>query len=263
MPFRLEFHVQTDVGIQRQRNEDAFMVAESLGLTVVADGMGGHAGGNIAAQLATKEILESFVEAFECETPPTPEAAKIREPGNRVEDGEFLRRAISRANEAVYTKGNLHEELRDMGTTIVAAWFRGEYIVIGSVGDSRIYRLRNGEFTQITTDHSWVGELLRRNLITEDEAISHPLKNIITRALGMDGKVSVDIIVNDLEAGDLYIMCTDGLTDCVEDREIRTMLNDNLPDLGKANETLVNAANDAAGADNVTIALVRVAGEAD
>lgn len=248
MPFRFEFHVKTDVGTQRTRNEDSYLIASEFALSVVADGMGGHVGGDIASDLATSTIREHFDTEFE----------RNRKKSNRRRDGDFLRKAISLANHRVYTEGSTNDELRDMGTTIVVAWFREDYVVAGSVGDSRIYRIRDHKITQVSVDHSWVGELRRRRLISDEEAQHHPLKNIITRALGMDKKVVVDIFLEDLKAGDIYLLCTDGLTDFVEDSRIRDIIEDNRDDLSRACEKLIEMANFIAGADNTTIAITEV-----
>ena len=253
MAFRVEFHAKTDVGTQRTRNEDSYLIAGDFGLNVVADGMGGHLGGDIASDLATSTIRSHFQDGWE----------KANRRASRRRDSDFLRKAIAAANLAVFEKGNANEDLRDMGTTVVAAWFRHRYVVAGSVGDSRIYRLRGDVFSQITIDHSWVGELRRRRLISEEEAAHHPLKNIITRALGMDRKVNVDIFLEDLQDGDIYILCTDGLTDFVDDARIAEIMIRHREDFTAACNKLIELANFMAGADNITVGLCRVVEVAD
>ena len=247
MPFRFEFHVKTDVGTQRTRNEDSYLIHEPFALQVVADGMGGHVGGDVASDLATQTILRSFERNVSVGAKP-----------HRRKDGDLLKRAIQEANAEVFTEGSNDPDLRDMGTTVVVAWFRDEFVVLGSVGDSRIYRLRKGAFEQLTTDHSWVGELMRRRLISPDEAAHHPLKNIITRALGMDKKVNIDIHHEDLQEEDLFLLCTDGLTDFVDEPQIAEVLEAHRTDLPAACDVLVEMANTAAGADNVTVGIARV-----
>ncbi|MGE3852221.1 MAG: Stp1/IreP family PP2C-type Ser/Thr phosphatase [Planctomycetota bacterium] len=236
------------MGTQRTRNEDSYLIAGDYALNVVADGMGGHLGGDIASNLATATIKQHFHDGFE----------KANRRSSRRRDSDFLRKAIAAANVAVFDKGNANEDLRDMGTTIVAAWFRHNYVVAGSVGDSRIYRLRGDVFSQVTIDHSWVGELRRRRLISEEEAAHHPLKNIITRALGMDRKVNVDIFLEDLQDGDVYILCTDGLTDFVDDSRIADIMKRHREDFQTACDKLIELANFMAGADNITVGLCRV-----
>lgn len=250
MPFRVEFHVKTDVGIQRSRNEDSYLVDNEHRLCVVADGMGGHLGGDIASELATTTLREFFHIELTGNAKPRKQ--------NPKSDSDLLKRAIGLANTNVFEQGNTNEHLRDMGTTLVAAWFREDHVIYASVGDSRIYRLRDDELKQVSVDHSWVGELLRRRLITEVEAANHPLKNIITRALGMDRKVVVDTFIDEIEADDLYLLCTDGLTDFVDDNRLREMLVEHGGDLKLCAEKLIDLANFIAGADNTTVGLARV-----
>ncbi|MBI4567593.1 MAG: Stp1/IreP family PP2C-type Ser/Thr phosphatase [Planctomycetes bacterium] len=240
---------KTDVGQRREKNEDNFLVRQDRGLCVVTDGMGGHLAGEIASSIAVRTI-EDLCEQWPGESPAALEARQRA-------DTEFLLNAISRANFQIYTKGASHEELREMGTTIVAGVFRDRYAVIASVGDSRVYRWRRGRLTQLTDDHSWVGELLQKKLLSREEAMYHPLKNIITRALGMAEEVAIDYRVIDLESADIFLFCTDGLTDLVTDDELTDILASDLPLTEKADE-LVNTANDAGGFDNITVGLVGV-----
>jgi protein phosphatase len=235
----------TDVGLQRKNNEDARATLEEAGLCVVADGMGGHLGGEIASGIAIDAMTEGF---------------KSRGKGAHDErrDAELLTRCIKAANKEIYKRGNADAALKNMGTTIVAAVFDQDYIVTANVGDSRIYRLRDGKLSQITEDHSWVGELRKKNLISEEDARSHPLKNIITRALGMEPSVEVDVRWDKVKAGDLYLLCTDGLTDLVPDTEILSQLMTNGATMEAVAGTLIESANSAGGTDNITLALCQV-----
>lgn len=235
----------TDVGLQRKNNEDSCSVLEDAGLCVVADGMGGHLGGEIASNIAISSIIEAFRDGTGDER-------------NERKDSQLLTRSIKSANKEIYRRGNSDSSLKNMGTTIVAAVLHGSYIVTANVGDSRIYRLRDGKFQQLTEDHSWVGELRKKNLISEEDARSHPLKNIITRALGMEPSVEVDIKWEKAQSGDLYLLCTDGLTDLVPDAEILKVLRDKGDELDDLAATLINEANSAGGTDNVTVGLCRV-----
>lgn len=253
MGFRVEFRVKTDVGIQRSRNEDSYFTSEDYRLMVVADGMGGHLGGDIASRLSTTILQEVF---------DTELADHRTRKQSRKRDGDFLKKAIQKANTVVFNKGNTEDHLQDMGTTVVATWFRQNYLVIASVGDSRVYRIRDGVMTQLTIDHSWVGELLRRKLITQADALNHPLKNIITRALGMDKKVSVDIAFDEMRSGDRYLACTDGLTDFVDDERILDIINET-DDMDEICERLIEIANFIAGADNITVGIARVTRDDD
>jgi protein phosphatase len=172
---------------------------------------------------------------------------------------ELLHQGIQQANLSVFQRGNSDANLQDMGTTIAATLFRQDYVIWAHVGDSRIYRLRDGALTQITFDHSWVGELQRRNLITKEEAMQHPLKNIITRALGMERSVNVDISSDAVARGDVYLLCSDGLTDLVEDDEIETVLIENGDTPKTAAERLIDLANSRGGLDNITVGIAHVA----
>ncbi len=235
----------TDVGLQRKNNEDACAAQEEAGLCVVADGMGGHLGGEIASGIAIEAVTDGF---------------KDRNRGTHDErkDADLLGKCIKAANKEIYKRGNADVALKNMGTTIVAAVFDQDYIVTANVGDSRIYRLRDGKLFQMTEDHSWVGELRKKNLISEDDARSHPLKNIITRALGMEPSVEVDVRWDKVKSGDCYLLCTDGLTDLVPDTEILQLLHQNGASLEAVAQQLIEQANNGGGSDNITVGLCRV-----
>jgi len=234
----------SDVGLQRKNNEDSCALVEEAGLCVVADGMGGHLGGEIASNIAIESVTEAFRDR------PT-------NGQDERKDAELLTKCIKSANKEIYRRGNADAALKNMGTTIVAAVLSGGYIVTANVGDSRIYRVRDKKLEQITEDHSWVGELRKKNLISEEDARAHPLKNIITRALGMEPTVEVDVKWEKAKAGDLYLLCTDGLTDLIPDGEINEKIlaaGDNLESMA---QTLVDAANAAGGTDNITLGLCK------
>ncbi len=249
MGFEFSFYVKTDIGIQRSRNEDHFGVNDEYNLCLVADGMGGHLGGDIAAKLAIDTIFDFFISTVE---------SNSKSKYNFEQDKDNVVKALQTANIKVYTQGNTNQNLRDMGTTIVGTWMRDDYAVLASVGDSRIYMLREGKFNQLTNDHSWVAELVSKNLLPTEEAANHPLKNIITRAIGIEKKVSVDTFRQKLNNGDIYLLCTDGLTDYVEDFRIKGILEDNIDNLEVAIQKMIKLANFIAGADNITIAIVKV-----
>jgi PPM family protein phosphatase len=235
----------TDVGLQRKNNEDACTTVEDVGLCIVADGMGGHLGGEIASNIAIEAMTEAFQD----------------HPRGEIDErqvAELLTTSIKGANKEIYRRGNADIALKNMGTTVVAAVFNGKTIVTACVGDSRIYRLRDSKLEQITEDHSWVGELRKKNLISEADARSHPLKNIITRALGMEPGVEVDVKWDKIEPGDIYLLCTDGLTDLVTDSDIKARLNNPGADLDTLAKSLIELANDAGGTDNITIGICQV-----
>jgi serine/threonine protein phosphatase PrpC len=242
---RPEIVAATDVGLQRSNNEDAFAVVDAVGLCVVADGMGGHLGGEVAASIVIRVLEEEFANHPLNGEPPPEIATRLAE-------------AVKRANLEIYTRGCADTRLRNMGTTVVAALLHQGQLVFASVGDSRIYRLRDSKIEQLTEDHSWVGELRKRNLISSEDARHHPLRNIITRALGMEDSVAVDTSVVPVKPGDIYILCTDGLTDLVEDAAIARIAQQDLDDLQAVITRLVSAANALGGIDNITVGLYRV-----
>src|ERR671917_1562893 len=220
----------TDVGRQREANEDTFVI--DVPLFAVADGMGGAQAGEIASQMA-KEVLES-----RDEDAGTPE--------------ERLIRMIRLANRRIYEKARDDEGRHGMGTTATAAILEGRAVTVGHVGDSRAYRLRDGSLEQLTHDHSLVSELVRSGQLTPEAAENHPQRSIITRALGPEADVEVDAHSHAARDGDVYLLCSDGLTGMVSDREISTHLR-NAGSLREAAETLVRAANQAGGKDNITL----------
>lgn len=242
-----EIVAASDVGLQRSSNEDAFLVLEDRNLCVVADGMGGHLGGEVASHMVTSILSEEFSRNGHVGAETTPAAI-----------GEVLAGCICQANSQIYQRGNSDARLRNMGTTVVATLLHNDHIVFASVGDSRIYRVREGKLTQISEDHSWVGELLKKNLISEEDARHHPLRNIITRALGMEDTVDVDVDVEETCPGDVYLLCTDGLTDLVDDAEILKLVTTHQHDLDLLANALLDAANAQGGADNITVGLCRI-----
>ncbi|MHC4841253.1 MAG: Stp1/IreP family PP2C-type Ser/Thr phosphatase [Planctomycetota bacterium] len=242
----VRMHTATDVGLQRKNNEDACITVDSAGLCVVADGMGGHLGGEIASKLAIETVADPFSE-------------RANGSSDERKDAQLLSKCIQAANREIFRRGNSDPALKNMGTTVVATVFDKDYIVTANVGDSRIYRFRDSKLEQITEDHSWVGELRKKNLISEEDARSHPLKNIITRALGMEAGVEVDVKWDKILAGDLYLLCTDGLTDLITDGEILGCVTSGDGNLEQIAASLIDAANRAGGSDNITVGLCKVA----
>jgi protein phosphatase len=240
----VKMHTATDVGLQRKNNEDSCAIVDESGLCVVADGMGGHLGGEIASNIAIETVTEAF-------------KARGRE-GDERKDAELLTKCIKNANKEIYRRGNADPALKNMGTTIVAVALGRDYVVTANVGDSRIYRLRGGELAQISEDHSWVGELRKKNLISEEDARSHPLKNIITRALGMEPGVEVDVKWDKIKTGDIYLLCSDGLTDLVTDGEILKVMVKHGHNLEAMAAELIEQANAGGGTDNITVGLCLV-----
>jgi protein phosphatase len=229
----------TDAGRKRRRNEDSFV--HDPPLFAVADGMGGAQAGEVASRLAAAAFRE-FHEADELD--PEARVAAI----------------IQEANRRIYERARSDAQASGMGTTITAALVAEDGVAVGHVGDSRAYRLRNGQLEQLTEDHSLVADLVRSGRLTPDEADSHPQRSVITRALGTDPHVDVDTFTADAQAGDVFLLCSDGLTTMVGDEEITETVAQ-ASSLEQATKALVRAANKAGGEDNVTVVLFRLEGE--
>ena len=224
----------THRGNVRPINEDSFLMPENDGLVLVADGMGGHLAGEVASRMAIEAVQRM--------------ARENERPGIAA-----LREAVACAHETILAHAQDHIECAGMGTTLSVLWLGENYAYIAHVGDSRIYRLREGSLTQITQDHSLVEELVRAGLITREQARTHPRRNIITRALGTHGENEPDLLVTDVQDGDVFLLCTDGLTGMVPDDEIERTLRD--CGIEAAADRLLALALDAGGRDNVTLIL--------
>lgn len=225
---------RTDVGKVRANNQDAPIVSEKLRLYGVADGMGGHKGGEVASTSARDDLL--------------------RELEGKTPSVAALSGAIEEVNRQIYHQQEHDDALTGMGTTLSVLWMSDNFVYIGHVGDSRVYLLRDGEFKQMTLDHSLVEQLVREGVLTEEEAQNHPMRNIITRAIGTDESVEVDVVVEERRKGALWLACSDGLHGLVDDRQMRDALRQYAPE--KAADVLLKAALDAGGRDNVTLVIV-------
>jgi protein phosphatase len=237
---KLSAAARSDVGMRRTANEDAFAIAPALGLYLVADGMGGHVAGQIASRLAA----ESTVEALQ----------KVAERSATLT--EKLRYCVAAANHQVHATARAKPELAGMGTTLVALLAGGGRLALAHVGDSRAYLVRGGRIRQLTDDHSLVAELVRRREISPDDAQGHPHRHVLTRALGVRRSVDADLAELTPAAGDVIVLCSDGLTTHVQDPEIAALVAAEA-DLDAACARLVGLANARGGDDNVTVALVR------
>ena len=226
--------LRTDIGKLRKQNEDAAWFDEARAVFAVADGMGGHLAGEVASRMAIEAVQRM--------------ARENERPGIAA-----LREAVACAHETILAHAQDHIECAGMGTTLSVLWLGENYAYIAHVGDSRIYRLREGSLTQITQDHSLVEELVRAGLITREQARTHPRRNIITRALGTHGENEPDLLVTDVQDGDVFLLCTDGLTGMVPDDEIERTLRD--CGIEAAADRLLVLALDAGGRDNVTLIL--------
>jgi len=247
-----KFCTQTDPGKTRENNEDAVMFDESTGLGVLADGMGGYNAGEVASGMAT-QLINSEMARWLAETGRQAGAKDIR---------RALEICVDNANLAIFNAANHNAQYAGMGTTLVVGVFQGENLLIGHIGDSRCYRMRHAELVQITKDHSLLQEQIDAGLLTPEQAQTSLNKNLVTRALGVDDSVMLEINAHMVEPGDLYLMCSDGLSDMVKDAEIAEILE--MPiSLEQRAEGLIDAANARGGRDNITVLLVQAELEAE
>lgn len=247
-----EFGARTDVGRARENNEDSFRVAFEIGLFVLSDGMGGQSSGEVASRLAVETVLSHCHEASLKPSLALAGAALegISEAGNR------LASAIRLANSAVYQASQEDSHLRGMGATLVAVMLSEERVSIAHAGDSRVYRLRNGELDRLTQDHSFIEEQVRRGLMTSQEASSSTLQNVLMRAVGVEPEIEVEVNEELFAESDVLLLCSDGLTKEVSDAQIARVLAE-VEDPEAAAEQLVDLANEAGGSDNVTVIVLR------
>jgi PPM family protein phosphatase len=250
---KIRSEARSDVGRKRKGNEDSLALDEELQLYVVADGMGGHAAGEVASRVAVEAIVE-FVKL-------TGGNEEITWPFGLDEtisyDGNRLKTAIRHANRRVLETTRERSELEGMATTVAAVLVDGDVANIAHVGDSRIYLWSGGEFRLLTSDHSWINEQVQSGVISAEQARSHPLRNVVTRALGGRSELVVDVQSRQMAAGDVLLLCSDGLTTMVPDPDIARILAASNGDLESAAQALVDAANERGGEDNITVLLVR------
>jgi PPM family protein phosphatase len=245
----LEYFSATDMGRARNNNEDSVAMYEPASLVVLADGMGGYNAGEVASNMATSFIKSEL-------------GRWLEEAAGNASDGD-VRRAmdicVDNANRAIFNASNSNPECAGMGTTLVVGVFRDNRLLMGHVGDSRAYRYRAERLTQITHDHSLLQEQIDAGLITPEQAAFSANKNLVTRAVGVEDTVLLETHLHDVLVGDLYLLCSDGLSDMLSDEHIAQVLqsHDSLPDWGRA---LIDAANAAGGRDNIAVVLVRVRG---
>ncbi len=238
----------TDPGIMRDHNEDALVLRRENGLAVLADGMGGHQAGEVASAMAVDIIERSIGSALDglaAQRPPERRAIKA-----------MVTEAIQQANAAIHGQASSRAECGGMGTTVVVALFSGNRVCIGHVGDSRLYRYRAGHLEQLTEDHSMVQELLRRGLLTPEEARTSTNKNLVTRALGVEPQVQVDINEQGTQKDDVYLLCSDGLSDVLSDSDIELLLRTFGGNLEDAARQMVTEANSKGGPDNISVILI-------
>ena len=243
---RLINYALTDVGRKREHNEDSFLCAADLGLFAVADGMGGHQAGERASRMAVERLKDALVL-------PEKEAA-------RDEVLATLRRAMVHAGAAIFDAAQSDPDLSGMGTTLTAMLFHGGRAFVTHVGDSRAYLYRDGKAQQLTDDHSWVQEQVRAGLLTEHEARESRFRHIITRSVGFEREVQVDGEIWPVQAGDCYVLCSDGLSNHLEEGDLSRVLSASF--YRDVPQRLVDLANDRGGDDNITVVLIHVANDA-
>lgn len=246
----------TDVGKARKNNEDAIGEEPDLGLLVLADGMGGHNAGEVASGIAVNTVKETMMRRWK-----EIEHGVVDQKTGFTHEALLLREAVEAANDAIQHVSHTQPQCAGMGTTVVVALMHGDLLSIAYVGDSRLYRYRDGQLEQVTRDHSLLEELVARGHYSREEAGNMVKKNIVTRALGVEESVKVDLIENPLEYQDLLLLCSDGLTDLVDDETIAEKLGKFENNLAKAGKALVAEANNAGGKDNISIVLARVDAE--
>jgi len=250
---KLQLVGQTDVGKVREHNEDTIAFDPDIGLLVLADGMGGYNAGEVASGIAVKTIVNLVRESVERED-------------MRVQDREtgmsrpsiILRDAIHRANKIIYQTARTQPQCEGMGTTVVSALFFDNRIAIAHVGDSRLYRMRGEKFEQVTMDHSLLQELVDRGFYSAEEAQRAANKNYVTRALGVEPNVEVEIQEVPVQKGDFYVLCSDGLSDMVEDDDIHLTISTFSANLDTVAKQLIQLSNDNGGRDNVSVVMAQV-----
>ncbi len=236
---------KSDIGKAREMNQDSYYVSDlekdNLKLYILADGMGGYKGGEIASSLAVANVKNYICNNFK------------KNKKDRESILNLMKNAVEYANMVVYEKAKANEELQDMGTTLDACLIYNNKVFIGHVGDSRVYRIRKNIMRKLTTDHSYVEKLVKEGTITKEEAFNHPKKNMLMKALGCNSLVEPDVICKGFLKDDILLMCSDGLTNMLRENEIYNLLLNN-PD--KPEEALIKNANDLGGYDNITAIII-------
>jgi PPM family protein phosphatase len=246
---------QTDPGVVRSHNEDSVALRDSIGLAVLADGMGGYNAGEVASGMATALLTSELEQRF---TERSPDSLNAQ---GQTFAHEALLSEIARANGAIYQAARSQPQYAGMGTTLVTVLFHNNTLTVAHIGDSRLYRLRAGEFCALTKDHSVLQGQIDSGLITPEQARQAKNKNLITQALGADPEVSPSIATIPVEVGDIYLLCSDGLNDMVEDEEIGMTIGMLAANLPLCATQLITLANDNGGRDNVSVILVKIAGD--
>ncbi len=240
----MKIYAKTDIGNARQINQDAYYISEendNYKLCILADGMGGYTGGEVASRLACVSAANYIKENFK------------NQEYTKEEIMEIIKQAMEQANNIVFEKSRQEEELEQMGTTLEICLIYNNRAHIGHIGDSRIYRIRQEFMKKITTDHSYVQKLVKDGTITKEEALTHPKKNMLMKALGCEEEIEPDITVKGFNQGDILLICSDGLTNMIAEQEIANIVKQ---DIENAVDNLVKKAKELGGYDNITVIIV-------
>jgi len=250
---RIRYAGNTHVGMKRDHNEDSLFLLPEQNIYIVADGMGGHASGEVASQMAVETIVQFYKDTSEDEeiTWPFKMDKGLRYQENRIRAGVKL------ANLRIFEAAVNNPKQKGMGTTVVGCIFHDKSIYVGHVGDSRVYRSREGVLTQITEDHSLLNDYIKMKELTPEEIENFPHKNVIVRALGMKESVQVDVISEEPKDRDIYLLCSDGLNGMITDDEMNEIITSSNEDLEQACNRLIQLANQHGGNDNITVVLVQ------
>ena len=249
---KIEIVGLTDTGSVRDNNEDTIGSNTDVGLAVLADGMGGHRGGEVASAITVSTILEELGKKLK-----QIKSGEADEKTGYSLESIAVHEAVREANTNVFNSSNENSQYKGMGTTVVVLLFYDNRFTVAHVGDSRLYRLRDGELEQITRDHSLMQELIDRGFYTPEQARKSLNKNLVTRAVGIEETVQVDVLEDVAQANDIYLLCSDGVTDMIDDDVIKKTILDNSEDLEKAASELIRESNEAGGKDNISAMLVR------
>lgn len=239
---RKTYYGQTDIGFRRSNNEDAFVISPELGFCLAADGMGGAAAGELASSI----FAETTLEVFAANTDPSEKETLYR-----------VQKAFSFSNEKILQHVDQNPDHKGMGCTAELLAFYGGGFVLGHVGDSRTYRFRKGQLRQLTEDHTLVQQQIEEGLVSSENMRNHPLRNVILRALGLNRELALDLLRGKTLPGDLFLLCSDGLTDMIQDDQIQEVLSSDI-DIHCKVDQLVESAKVAGGDDNITVVLVAI-----
>jgi len=250
---KLEISAMSDVGLTRTHNEDSIGNDADMGLAVLADGMGGYRAGEIASAIAINMVMERLRKELERAYP-----GELDDGTGYTKGTLMVQEAMNKANAVIFQSAQDQPQCHGMGTTVLTVFFYDDRMSVGHVGDSRLYRLRDDAFEQLTVDHSLVQELVDKGFYSPEEARRSAQRNLVTRALGIGPQVRTEVFEETVSPGDLFLLCSDGLTDLVEDGEIHLTLSKYSANLEQAAQQLIQLANQNGGTDNISVILVRV-----